>query len=73
MSATERDPKHDPPQDHERQRQFGNLVLLVVFVVLIGGGIWLVDALLDLRKAQECVGTGRRNCGTPIDVPVRER
>jgi hypothetical protein len=39
-------------------------------VILIGGGIWLVNALLDAREAQICMETGRRNCN-PIEAPAR--
>jgi hypothetical protein len=39
-------------------------------VVLIGGGIWLVNAMLDARRADECLSSGRRNCN-PIEVPAR--
>jgi len=44
----------------------------VAAVVLIGAGIWLVDAMIAAKKADECISAGRRNC-TPIDLPVRER
>jgi hypothetical protein len=57
-------------QETEAERRRANLVLLIGAVVLIGGGIWLVNALLDARQAQECLESGRRNC-TPIDVPAR--
>jgi hypothetical protein len=48
------------------------LILLLALAALIGGGIWVVGALLDLRRAQECVGTGRRDCNIPLQAPVRE-
>ena len=57
-----------PPEDHERP--INGLVLVVGFVVLVGVGIWLVNALLDARKAQDCLSAGRRNCN-PIDLPPR--
>ncbi len=47
-----------------------NIVLVVGFVVLVGGGIWLANAMIDARKADECLSSGRRNC-TPIDAPAR--
>ena len=61
-----------PPHDDEGDRATSNIVLLVGFVLLVGGGIWLVNALLDAKKAQDCLASGRRNCN-PIEVPVRER
>ena len=44
-------------------------MLAVGFVVLVGGGIWLANAMVDARKADECISSGRRNC-IPIEVPL---
>ena len=63
------DPQQDPPET-EAERRRANIALLVGAIILIGGGIWLVNALLDARDAQICLETGRRNCN-PIDVPAR--
>ena len=63
----------EPPHDHEEtdaERRRANIILLVGAVILIGGGIWLVNALLDARQAEECMESGRRNCN-PITVPGR--
>jgi hypothetical protein len=46
-----------------------NLIIVVFVVVVIGAGLWLVDALLAARKADECMASGRRNC-TPVEVPA---
>ena len=62
-------PQHEPPET-EADRRRANIALLIGAVILIGGGIWLVNALLDARDAQICMETGRRNCN-PIDVPAR--
>ena len=62
----------DPDEDEEGDRRTANIALIVGFVVLVGGGIWLANAMIDARKADECMSSGRRNCN-PIDVPVRER
>ena len=32
--------------------------------------VWLVNALVDARKADDCIAQGRRNCN-PIDVRSR--
>jgi hypothetical protein len=45
--------------------------LAIGFVVLVGGGIWLANALGDARKADECLSSGRRNC-VPIETPARQ-
>jgi hypothetical protein len=65
MSATK-----DPDDEDESDRRFANIVLAVGFVVLVGGGIWLANAMIDARKADECISSGRRNCN-PIAVPPR--
>jgi hypothetical protein len=62
----------DPDEDEEGDRRTANIALIVGFVVLVGGGIWIADAMIDARKADECMSSGRRNCN-PIDVPVHER
>jgi hypothetical protein len=59
----------DPDED-EGDRTLANIVLLVGFIVLVGGGIWLANAMLDARKADECMSSGRRNCA-PIETPAR--
>ena len=64
MSSTE------DPEDEERDRRLANIVLLVAAVLLVGGGIWLANALIEARKADECMSSGRRNCN-PIEAPLR--
>ena len=58
------------PDDDEGDRKTANIVLAVGFVVLVGGGIWLANAMVDARKADECLSSGRRNCN-PIEAPTR--
>ena len=58
------------PDDDEGDRRMANIVLVVGFVVLVGGGIWLANAMVDARKADECLSSGRRNCN-PIEAPTR--
>ena len=59
-------PQQDPPET-EADRRKANIALLIGAVILIGGGIWLVNALVDARKSEECFETGRRNCN-PIGI-----
>jgi hypothetical protein len=63
-------PPQEPEEDDEADRRLTNIVLVVGFVVLVGGGIWLANALIDARKADECMSSGRRNCN-PIAVPAK--
>ena len=65
---TDRQPRHD--EEDERDRRTTNIVLLLGAVILIGGGIWLVNAMVDSRKSEECFESGRRNCA-PIEAPAR--
>ena len=60
------------PDDHESEseRRRANMILIVGALIVIGGGIWLVNALVDARKSEECFESGRRNCN-PIAVPGR--
>jgi hypothetical protein len=57
-------------EESERSRTLTNIYLLVFFVLLIGIGVWLVDAMIAARKADECLSSGRRNCMP--EVPVRQ-
>ena len=59
-----------PEKDNEQEQRGGNLMLLVLFVVIVGIGIWLINAMLDARHADECMTQGRRNCN-PIEAPPR--
>jgi hypothetical protein len=59
----------DPEPDDE-DRTLVNIVLAVAFIFLVGSGIWLVDAMLDARRADECISSGRRNC-IPLDISPR--
>ena len=61
--------KPEPPEDGG-SRTIENAVMLGFFVVLVAAGIWLLGTMADVRKAQDCAGQGRRNCGT-IEVPAR--
>ena len=63
------EPQHDEPETAAERRR-ANIALLIGAVILIGGGIWLVNALIDARNAEVCMESGRRNCN-PITVPGR--
>jgi hypothetical protein len=61
MPDAERGEPSDDEED-ERDRRTTNIFLLVAAVLFVGAGVWLVDALLAARKADECISAGRRNC-----------
>jgi hypothetical protein len=54
----------------DRERTVTNIVLLLIFAMLIGVGVWLSNAMMDARRADECITQGRRNCN-PIEVAPR--
>lgn len=56
-----------PDDEDERDRRAGNIFILVAAAVFVVGGIWLVNALLDARKAELCMESGRRNCN-PVSI-----
>jgi len=62
----------DDEEDSDRDRMVTNIVVVVFLAMLLGGGIWLADAMFNLRKTQDCVLSGRRNCAG-ISVPAGDR
>jgi hypothetical protein len=70
-SESERE-QADPHRDDFRHRMTANAATLLVVILLILCGLWLADAIAQLRKTQDCVLSGRRNC-SPIAIPDHER
>jgi hypothetical protein len=64
------DPSDDRPLTQEERRR-SNLILLLVAVGVVVIGVWLVNWLIDQRKLQECLESGRHNC-VPINTQDRE-
>ena len=62
----------DDDQETEHERRVTNLVLLGAAVLVVAGGVWLVNALIGARKSEICMESGRRNCN-PISAPARDR
>ena len=59
LSRYERD--RDEPDDF-RQRMLANVAAFAFTVALTAIGIWLAMSIADLRKTQDCVLMGRRDC-----------
>ena len=59
-------------EDNYRHRMMVNLAALAFTIALVLAGVWLAIQIADLRKNQDCVLSGRRDCA-PIDVNARER
>ena len=64
------DDRAEARKAEDRERTITNIVLLLIFAALVGIGVWLSNAMLDARRADECISSGRRNCN-PIDLPPR--
>jgi hypothetical protein len=58
--------------DNYPRRMLVNAAGLAVTIALSLAGAWLVIHIADLRKNQDCVLSGRRNC-TPIDASLLQR
>ena len=68
----EEEPK-DAPHNHVESavdRRLANTALLILLVILVGGGIWLANAMFEQRALDDCLAQGRRNCA-PIGAPAR--
>ena len=53
-------PREEP--DDFRHRMLANVAALAFTVALTAIGIWLAMSIADLRKTQDCVLMGRRDC-----------
>jgi hypothetical protein len=60
-------PRDDDEED-ESDRRTNNIVIGMFVAAVIGIGIWLVDALLEQRRLDDCAAQGRRNCA-PVTAP----
>ena len=58
---------HSGESDDYRHRMIVNVVGFLFVIALIGAGLWLADTMAQLRRNQDCVMSGRRNCA-PIEV-----
>jgi hypothetical protein len=65
------DAKEEDPADY-RYRMLTNAIGVALIAILIGTGVWLAHAIADMRKTQDCVLSGRRNCA-PIELPPSNR
>ena len=59
LARYERD-RNEP--DDFRHRMLANVAALAFTVALTAIGIWLAMSIADLRKTQDCVLMGRRDC-----------
>jgi hypothetical protein len=50
------------------ERRLANLLLVGIILLIVGAAFWLGNALLDARRMDDCIASGRRNCA-PITAP----
>lgn len=55
------------PDDY-RQRMINNVLAFVFCILLVAAGVWIADRIAEMRKNQDCVLSGRRNCAN-VSVP----
>jgi hypothetical protein len=60
---------HDDKPETAGERRLINILIVGFVLFVLGAGLWLGDALLESRRMDECISSGRRNCA-PIVVPV---
>jgi hypothetical protein len=60
-------PREEP--DDFRQRMLANVAAFAFTVALTAIGIWLAMSIADLRKTQDCVLMGRRDCAKISVMP----
>jgi len=58
----------DGPDDF-RHRMLANVAAFAFTVALTAIGIWLAMSIADLRKTQDCVLMGRRDCARILVTP----
>jgi len=60
-------PREEP--DDFRQRMLANIAAFAFTVALTAIGIWLAMSIADLRKTQDCLMMGRRDCAKISAMP----
>ena len=64
--------RYERPRDEAddfRHRMLANLAAFAFTVALTAIGIWLAMSIADLRKTQDCVLMGRRDCAQISSIP----
>jgi hypothetical protein len=68
------EPEQRGPEEYvetPRDRRIANAVLLILLIVIVGGGVWLANAMFEQRALDNCLAQGRSNCAAPVDAPGR--
>jgi hypothetical protein len=60
--------QRDEPDDF-RHRMLANIAALAFTIALTAIGIWLAMSIADLRKTQDCILMGRKDCAKISPMP----
>jgi hypothetical protein len=61
-------PERGQRRETAAERRLVNLLIVGFILFILGAALWLGDALLETRRMDDCIASGRRNCA-PITVP----
>ena len=64
--------EHGGREDDYRHRMLMNVLGFLTCAILVAAGVWIANAIAELRSNQDCVFSGRHDCAH-IDVPSRVR
>jgi hypothetical protein len=64
--------ERDGRDDDYRHRMFMNVLGFLTCAMLVAAGVWIANAIAELRSHQDCVLSGRHDCAH-LDVPNRLR
>jgi|SRR5689334_21012503 hypothetical protein len=64
--------ERDGREDDYRHRMFTNVLGFLTCAILVAAGVWIANAIADLRNHQDCVFSGRHDCAH-FEAPSRLR
>ena len=56
--------------DNYRQRMINNGLAFAFCILLVAVGVWLATSIAEMRRNQDCVLSGRRNCANVVVPPA---
>jgi hypothetical protein len=59
---TSSEPGAAPPEEPDEDNSRATLIAFVFVIVLAAGGYWLFNTLMEHRRIEECIASGRRDC-----------
>jgi hypothetical protein len=62
---------HDPNEPEDGNSRRGAVIGLAITLLLVVAGYYLLTALRENSKLQDCLMSGRTNCA-PLDIPTHK-